>query len=165
VTGKIDRASRVALKVAWWWFAIGGAGTVVLNGPHQLARLFSYRDPEAAGALSAWVLIGAVLRWTYPLLWPKVTPGELPSPRSTTMPIRFGEKLWTVRRQSAVAAGARALTGDYDLNPQGAGLWLDSDKDDHLFVPMDTSDLPAEAEFKQLTLERFTELYHRAKHK
>ena len=69
----IERASRVALKVAWWWFAIGCALAIVLNGPHQFGRLFSYRDPEAAGALSAYVLVAAVLRWTHPLLWPKDT--------------------------------------------------------------------------------------------
>lgn len=80
------------------------------------------------------------------------------------MPVRFVEKLWTVRLQSGATAGARSLTGGYDVRSQSAGIWLDSDGDDHLFIPMDTSELPTETELKQMTVDAFAQLYHRAKH-
>ena len=147
----------------------GGSRSVALqpsfSTPHQFVLLLSYRDPEAAGALSAYVLIAAALRWTYPFLWPKHTRSDSQYlSRNVTMPVRFVEKLWTVRLQSGATAGARSLTGGYDVRSQSAGIWLDSDGDDHLFIPMDTSELPTETELKQMTVDAFAQLYHRAKH-
>src|SRR5207244_1694757 len=54
----------------WGWCALGATAGLLLQVPHHLAALLLRRDPEAAGALAAYVLVVAALRWTYRPLWP-----------------------------------------------------------------------------------------------
>ncbi len=60
-----------ALRFVWFWFAIGWVGTLVTRGIPLLAASAS-RDPEAIGGLAAIVLMGGLLFWARPHLWPPV---------------------------------------------------------------------------------------------
>jgi hypothetical protein len=71
-----------SLRFIWIWFAVGAAGVLLFQLPQEVAALFRYRDPVAAGFLSGWVLLVACLRWTFRPLWPR-DPG-----RPVTAPVR-----------------------------------------------------------------------------
>jgi hypothetical protein len=84
-------------------------------------------------------------------------PGQ---PGGVTM--KIDEKVWTVSRQIGVTTGARAA-GDSDVKSQPSGLWFHSDKGDHRFLVMDLSELPTDAQVREITVLRFDELLKRAK--
>jgi len=78
-----------------------------------------------------------------------------------SLTVRIEEKVWRVSRQAPVTAGARA-TGDYDVRPQEAGLWFQSDAGDARFLCMNTMDLLSENELRTLSVDRFVELFQKA---
>lgn len=70
------------------------------------------------------------------------------------MSVTFEEKVWTVRRQAAVAAGALGVNEAFPKAPT-SGLFIRSDKGDQLFLPIEMSSLPTEDDVREATIDQF----------
>ena len=79
------------------------------------------------------------------------------------MRITIEERSWKVTRQSAVSAGARAQTGEYDVASQESGLIFTSDKGERRFFAIDQGSLPTDVELPNLPFPELVDMHRKAK--
>ena len=157
-----------------------GLGTMLLTSYLLVAALRNQSGDNIGGAIGEWIgrgLGGALFFGGAAALLARfrrtsakdgaIAPtqwGEAVTTPSEELPVQvtIDEAVWKVKRQSGVNAGARALSGDYDIPSQGAGLWFHPDKGKSLFLPLDMAVLPSEADLSRMTVAQLADMLQRA---